>query len=318
MNTTPSGNIKIFSCNSNKGLALSVASELGIAIGKSDVGRFADGEISMFVDETVRGSDVYIIQSIAPPVNDNLMELLIMLDAMKRASAVNITAVIPYFGYARQDRKVRSRDPISAKLVSDLLVAAGATRVVTIDLHCAQIQGFFNIPVDHLKGLPIFVEHYLKEFKGRDDITIVSPDLGSVARARSFAEKMRAPLAIVDKRRASANVSEVLNIIGDVEGRVTILVDDMIDTAGTITNAAFELKSRGATVVHACCSHGLLSDPAIDRLEDSPIETLMTLDTIVANKTKDSLNIKTISVASLLANAIYRIHEGLSVSSLFD
>ena len=275
--------------------------------------------ISIKINETIRGADVYIIQSTSAPVNDNLMELLIMIDAMKRASAERITAVIPYYGYARQDRKARARDPISAKLVANILTAAGADRVLTMDLHCAQIQGFFDIPVDHLLGVPLLRNYYrMKYGEGLKDFIAVSPDLGSVGRTRAFATKMDIPLAIIDKRRPKANVSEIMNIIGDVADKRVIIVDDMIDTAGTITNAASALKERGAIEVNACCTHPVLSGPAIERIEKSAIDELVVLDTIKLPEEKRLPKIKVLSVSSIFADAIGRIHDGLSVSKLFD
>jgi len=274
-------NIKIFTANAHPKLAHAIAEIVGVPIGDSKVGTFSDGEIYVNTGETVRGSDVFVIQPTCYPVNHNLMELLIMIDAFKRASAGRITAVIPYFGYARQDRKSKARDPISAKLVADLIATAGADRVLTMDLHAAQIQGFFNIPVDHLLGAPILVRHYIEKFGDhKDDIVVVSPDLGSVTRTRNFAERLDVPMAIIDKRRPKANVAEVMNIIGDVKDKTVILVDDMIDTAGTITQGAKALMERGAKEVHACCTHGVLSGPAIQRIKDSCIKELVILDTI--------------------------------------
>ncbi|HIT73291.1 ribose-phosphate pyrophosphokinase [Tyzzerella sp. An114] len=312
-------NIKIFACNSNIELAKSIAKSLGLSLGDAEVSQFSDGEISMKINETIRGADVYIIQSTSYPVNDNLMELLIMIDAMKRASAGRITAVIPYYGYARQDRKTRARDPISAKLVANLLTSAGANRVLTMDLHCAQIQGFFDIPVDNLVGLPLLTNYYSQKY-GEDlsEFVAVSPDLGSVGRTRGFATKLDIPLAIIDKRRPKANVSEIMNIIGNVEGKRVIIVDDMIDTAGTITNAANALKERGAIEVDACCTHPVLSGPAIERIEKSAIDELLILDTIELPEEKKIAKIKQVSVAPIFADAINRIHEGISVSKLFD
>ena len=311
--------IKIFACNSNKELAEKIAKDLGLALGDAEVEKFSDGEISVKINETIRGADVYIVQSTSAPVNDNLMELLIMIDAMKRASAGRINAVIPYYGYARQDRKARARDPISAKLVANLITCAGADRVLTMDLHCAQIQGFFDIPVDHLLGAPLLVKHYHDKFDNDlENIVAVSPDLGSVGRTRNFAEKMNIPLAIIDKRRPKANVSEVMNIIGDIQDKKVILVDDMIDTAGTITNAANALKQRGAQEVFACCTHAVLSGPAIERLEQSAIKELIVLNTIHLPNEKRIAKIKELTVADIFADAINRIHEGISVSKLFD
>lgn len=312
-------NIKVFACNSNQGLAAMIAESLGLTLGKSEVTQFSDGEISVRINETIRGADVYIIQSTSFPVNDNLMELLIMIDAMKRASAGRITAVIPYYGYARQDRKARARDPISAKLVANLITSAGANRVLTMDLHCAQIQGFFDIPVDHLVGAPILTKYYREKYNNDlSDFVAVSPDLGSVGRTRTFAEKLNIPLAIIDKRRPRANVSEIMNIIGDIQDKKVILVDDMIDTAGTITNAANALRERGAIEVDACCTHAVLSGPAIERIEQSAITKLLILNTIHQPEEKHLDKIKSLSVARIFADAINRIHEGISVSKLFD
>lgn len=309
--------VKIFACNSNPELAKKIAENLGMELGNSNVGMFSDGEIAININEMVRGSDVFVVQSTSNPVNNNLMELLIMIDALKRASASRITAVMPYFGYARQDRKSKARDPISAKLVADLLTTAGADRVLTMDLHAAQIQGFFNIPVDHLKGGRLLAEYYLEKFPVRDDVVVVSPDLGSVTRARDFAAKLDVPIAIIDKRRPKPNVSEVMNIIGDIKDKTCILLDDMIDTAGTITNGAHALAERGAKAVYACCTHGVLSGPAMERLENCPIEELLTLDTIVIPEDRKIDKIKTISVANLFAEAIRRIYNDTSLSELF-
>ncbi len=311
--------IKIFAANSIPDVAAQIASHLGLPVGKSEVTTFSDGEIAVSIKESVRGSDVFIVQSTCQPVNDNLMELLIMIDAFKRASAGRITAVIPYFGYARQDRKSKARDPISAKLCADLITAAGADRVLTMDLHAPQIQGFFNIPVDHLLGVPILSPFFCNKFKDcRDEFVVVSPDLGSVTRARNFAAKFDAPLAIVDKRRQKANVSEVMNIIGDVKDKRVILVDDMIDTAGTLCNAAKAIMEvGGAKEVYACATHGVLSGPAIERIEASPIKELIILDTIALPKDKKIDKITTIPVAPVFAEAIERIYEDKPVSPLF-
>ena len=310
--------IKIFAGNSNKDVAYRMAKELGLPVGKSDVVTFSDGEISCSIFESVRGSDVFVVQSTCQPVNDHLMELLIMIDAFKRASAGRITAVIPYFGYARQDRKAKARDPISAKLCADLITTAGADRVLTMDLHAPQIQGFFDIPVDHLLGVPILVPHFIEKFKDcKDDIVVVSPDLGSVTRARKFAERMDTPLAIVDKRRPKANVSEVMNIIGDVKDKTVILVDDMIDTAGTLCKGANAIVEKGgAKEVYACATHGVLSGPAIERIEKSAIKELVLLDTIPLGDKKCS-KIQMIPVAPVFAEAIERIYEDKPVSPLF-
>jgi ribose-phosphate pyrophosphokinase len=311
--------IKIFACNSNRSLAEAIAKKVGLELGDAVVQKFSDGEISVQINETIRGADVYIIQSTSYPVNDNLMELLIMIDAMKRASAARITAVMPYYGYARQDRKARARDPISAKLVANLLTSAGANRVLTMDLHCAQIQGFFDIPVDNLVGNPLLTDYYIQKYgNSLNDFVAVSPDLGSVGRTRQFAEKLNIPLAIIDKRRPRPNVSEITNIIGDVAGKKVVLVDDMIDTAGTITNAANALKERGAVEVDACCTHAVLSGPAIKRIEDSAITELLVLDTIELPEEKKIAKITSVSVEEIFANAIKCIHDGTSISQLFD
>lgn len=311
--------IKIFAANSNPRVAREIARELGLPVGRSDVGMFSDGEISVSIHESVRGSDVFVVQSTSSPVNRNLMELLLMIDAFKRASAGRITAVIPYFGYARQDRKAKARDPISAKLVADLITTAGADRVLTMDLHAAQIQGFFDIPVDHLLGVPIHLPYYNEKFKGeKDDIVVVSPDLGSVTRARNFATRFDAPLAIVDKRRQRANVSEVMNIIGDVRDKRIILVDDMIDTAGTLCNAAKAMIEKGgAKEVYACATHGVLSGPAVERIAESPIKELVFLDTIELPEEKRLDKIKQLPVAPVFAEAIERIYLDKPVSPLF-
>lgn len=310
--------IKIFAGNSNRELAEEIAIKVGLPLGASVVSSFSDGEIAISINEVVRGSDVFIIQSTCTPVNDNLMELLILIDALKRASAGRITAVMPYFGYARQDRKAKARDPISAKLVANLITEAGADRVLTMDLHAPQLQGFFDIPLDHLLGSNLLAQHFLKKFSNNlDDIVVVSPDIGSVSRSRKFAEKLDAPLAIIDKRRPKANVCEIMNIIGDVRGKRTILVDDMIDTGGTIVNAANALTDIGATEVYACCTHGVLSGPAIDRVRTSSIKELITLNTIPMPKEKKISKITTLSVADVFAEAIERIYGDISISTLF-
>ena len=308
--------IKIFACNSSKELAKKIADQMGLPLGKCEVGTFSDGEIAVSIKETVRGSDVFIIQSTNAPVNNNLMELLIMIDAMKRASAGRITAVMPYYGYARQDRKSKSRDPITAKLVADLITSAGADRVLTMDLHAAQIQGFFDIPLDHLVGMPILARMF--ESKEIEDLVVVSPDLGSVTRARSFATYLDAPIAIIDKRRPKANVCEVMNIIGDIEGKNVVIIDDIIDTAGTLCNAANALKERGAKSVRACATHGVLSGPAIQRIQESALEEIVLLDTIQLPEEKQIDKIKVTSVATVFADAIRRIYADQSVSTLFD
>ncbi len=311
--------IKIFTANSNKPVAEDIARTLGLPMGSSDVTAFSDGEISVSIKESVRGSDVFVVQSTSYPVNDHLMELLIMIDAFKRASAGRVTAVIPYFGYARQDRKAKARDPISAKLCADLITAAGADRILTMDLHAPQIQGFFDIPVDHLLGVPILAPHFVEKFHDcMDDVIVVSPDLGSVNRARSFATKIEAPLAIVDKRRQRANVSEVMNIIGNVEGKKVILVDDMVDTAGTLCNAAKAIiEIGGAKEVYSCATHGVLSGPAIERIEASPIKELILLDTINMPEEKKIDKISVLKTGPVFAEAIERIYEDKPVSPLF-
>ena len=313
--------IKVFAGNSNPELAEHICSELYRTLGKADVAQFADGECSVSVFEPVRGKDVFIVQSTCNHVNDNLMELLIMIDAMRRASAGRITAVIPYFGYARQDRKAKSRDPISAKLVANLITTAGADRVLTMDLHAAQIQGFFDIPVDNLLGSHLFVKHFVNMFgKGNEDVMVVSPDVGSTARVRAFSMKLGVNMAIVDKRREKANQSEVMNIIGNVEGKTCILLDDIVDTAGSLCGAAKAISEiGGAKKVYACATHGVLSGPAIERIENSCIEELLLLDTIPYPSDKPACSkIRYISTAPVFAEAISRIYEEVSISNLFD
>ena len=308
--------IKIFTANSNPALANEIANILHVPVGDSKVSKFSDGEISVDINETVRGADVFVIQSTNHPVNDYLMELLIMIDAFKRASAGRITAVIPYYGYARQDRKAKARDPITAKLVADLIATAGADRVLTMDLHAAQIQGYFNIPVDHLLGAPILSRYYLE--KNLKDVVVVSPDLGSVTRARKFADRLNAQIAIIDKRRPRANVSEVMNIIGDVKGKTAILVDDMVDTGGTITQGAKALMDMGAKDVLACCTHPVFSGPAIERIKNSVISEMVVLNTIALPPEKQIDKMKVLSVAPVFAEAIRRIYEDVSISKLFE
>ncbi|MEF2795316.1 MAG: ribose-phosphate pyrophosphokinase [Hydrogeniiclostridium sp.] len=310
--------IKIFSAGASESMAQRICECLGLGLGKCEVGRFSDGETSVSLLESVRGSSCFIVQSTCAPVNDNLMQLLIMIDAMKRASAGCITAVVPYFGYARQDRKAKARDPISAKLVADLISTAGADRVVSMDLHASQIQGFFNIPVDHLLGAPI-LGRYMKERVGQDEgeYVVVSPDLGSVTRSRNFAARIGCPLAIIDKRRQRANESEVMNLIGEVRGKRVILVDDMIDTAGTLCNAAKAVMEHGAKSVTACASHGVLSGPALERLRESPIGEVILLDTIELPPEKRLPMIHQLSAAPVFAEAISRINEDKPVSPLF-
>ena len=310
--------IKIFSGSSNRPLADAICREVGVELGNAEVGAFSDGENFVSIYETVRGSDVFVVQSTCAPVNDNLMEMLIMIDAFKRASAGRITAVVPYFGYARQDRKTKPRDPISAKLVANLITRAGADRVLTMDLHASQIQGFFDIPVDNLLGNPIFTTHFMERFGDDPDVMVVSPDVGSVARARAFAQKLGMSLAIVDKRRQKANSSEVMNIIGDVSGKKVILFDDMVDTGGSLCGAAQALvELGGATEVYACASHGVLSGPAVDRIEKSVIKEVIFLDTIPPRPGVKCEKIKYLSVAKMFAEAIERIYEEISVSKLF-
>ena len=305
---------KLFSGNSHRELAEEIAKIMGKPLSKAEVKKFSDGEISVSIGESVRGFDCFIIQSTCDPVNDNLMEVLIMMDALKRASAGRINVVIPYYGYARQVRKAKARDPITAKLVADLLEAAGADRVITMDLHAAQIQGYFDIPVDHLLGMPILVDYYTKNHL--DDLVIVSPDHGSVTRARKMAEPLNAPIAIIDKRRPEPNKSEIMNIIGDIEGKNCIVVDDMIDTAGTICNAGKALMDLGAKSVRACATHAVLSGPAIERLEESPFCEVVLLNTIPLNKNVSD-KFKTLSVAALFAETLERIHDSKPISELF-
>ena len=312
--------IKIFAGNSNPALAQEICKFIGTSLGEAEVKHFADGEACVSLYETVRGSDVFLINSTCKPVNDSLMELLVMIDACKRASAGRVTAVIPYFGYARQDRKARSRDPISAKLVANMITAAGADRVLTMDLHASQIQGFFDIPVDNLLGNPVFVDYYAKKFGGNvENMVVVSPDAGSVARARTFAQKLHMDLAIVDKRRQKANQCEVMNVIGDVKGKDCILFDDMVDTAGSLCNAAKALvEVGGAKTVYACASHGVLSGPAIERLNDGAIEELALLNTIPVEMGKGCDKIKYLSVAPMFGEAIERIYQEISIAKLFN
>ncbi|MCH5163516.1 MAG: ribose-phosphate pyrophosphokinase [Clostridiales bacterium] len=317
---TRSNTLKVFACNGCPELAKEIAKKLDLELGQIHVGKFSDGEVSVHIDESVRGADVFVIQSTSAPVNDNLMELLVTIDALKRASAGRINAVIPYFGYARQDRKAMAHDPITAKLVADLIQTAGADRVLTMDLHAAQIQGFFQIPVDHLLGLAVLKNAICKEdFVKDDEFVVVSPDVGSVARARQLASRLNAPLAIVDKRRPKANVMEVMNIIGDVEGKTCLMIDDMIDTAGTIVQGAQALVDVGkAKRVYACCTHGVLSGPAIDRLKNSVIEKLFVLNTIEIPEEKKFDKLQLVSVAQIFADAIRSIYEDKSVSKLYD
>lgn len=309
--------IEVLSGNSNRPLAEAVAKELNLPLSTAEVGKFSDGEISITLPQTVRGKDIFIIQSTSYPVNDNLMELLIMIDACKRASAGRITAVMPYFGYARQDRKARPRDPITAKLVADILTSAGANRVMTMDLHAAQIQGFFEIPVDHLYGAPLLAKYYKNKMD--ENWVVVSPDMGSVGRARNFASRVDASIAIVDKRRPKANTVEIMNIIGDVKGKTCLMVDDMIDTAGTICQGAEALMKNGAKEVYACCTHGVFSGPAMDRITASPIKELLVLDTIdMPESVKSNPKIKIMSVAKLVAGAITTVFSDSSLSAIYE
>ncbi|MGY4691885.1 ribose-phosphate diphosphokinase [Salibacterium sp. K-3] len=308
--------LKVFTLNSNPELTKEVTDQIGVEMGKSSIKRFSDGEIQVNIEESIRGCDVFLVQSTSDPANEHLMELLIMIDAMKRASAATINVVIPYYGYARQDRKARSREPITSKLVANLMETAGATRVLSVDLHASQIQGFFDIPVDQLLGESILSKHF--QDKGVEDTVIVSPDHGGVVRARKMADRMKAPIAIIDKRRPRPNVSEVMNIIGEVEGRTAIIVDDIIDTAGTVTLAADALLEKGAKAVYACSTHPVLSGPAIERIENSNIEELAVTNTIVLPEEKQIDKITQLSVAPLIAEAIIRVHEQTSVSTLFE
>ncbi|HVJ50467.1 ribose-phosphate pyrophosphokinase [Desulfitobacterium sp.] len=308
--------LKIFCGNANRELAEEISEYLGVPLGEAKVKRFQDGEIAIEINESVRGADVFVLQPTCNPTNDNIMELLIMIDALKRASARRITPVIPYYGYARQERKSRARDPITAKLMANLITTAGADRVVTMDLHAPAIQGFFDIPVDHLPGVPILAEYFLN--KGLKDVVVVSPDLGGVQRSRNLAERIGATLAIIDKRRPEPNVSQIMNVIGDIQGKTVIMIDDIIDTAGTITQGAQALMDRGAKEVFACCTHPVLSGPALDRLEKSVIKEVIVTNTIPLDPERRIPKIKTLSVAPLLGSAIVRIHEDLSVSKLFS
>ena len=310
-------NLKIFALSSNRPLAQKIADQVGVDLGKVSVTQFSDGEIKINIDESIRGDHVYIVQSTSYPVNDNLMELLIMIDALRRASAKTINVVLPYYGYARQDRKAQSREPITAKLVANMITQAGADRVLTLDLHAAQIQGFFDIPVDHLLGAPLLANYFLENNFKDKDIVVVSPDHGGVTRARKLAEFLHAPIAIIDKRRPKANVAEVMNIIGDVKGKVAVLIDDMIDTAGTITLAAQAIQDAGALEVYACCTHPVLSGPALDRLNASVIKEVVVTDSIQVPEEKTGGKIVQVSVDQLMAEAIKRIHENRSVSPLF-
>jgi ribose-phosphate pyrophosphokinase len=308
--------LKLFTGNSNPSLAQEICNHLGIPLGEATVSTFSDGEIFVRIEENVRGMDVFLVQSASDPVNKNILELLIMLDALKRASAYRITAVLPYYGYSRQDRKDQPRVPITAKLVADLIATAGAHRVLTIDLHAGQIQGFFNIPVDHLYATPVFLDHFKNV--GLDDLVIVSPDAGGVERARAFAKRLKANLAIIDKRREGPNQTKLMNIIGEVSGRNVLILDDMIDTAGTIAQGASALKDKGARTILSGCTHAVLSGPALERINASPIDTLVVTNTLPLNGKEDRCRkLVSLTVAPLLGEAIKRIHEEESVSSLF-
>ena len=312
---THSTEIKLFTGNSNKPLAEAIAKELNMELSAIEVGHFSDGESAVHICETVRGRDVFIIQSTSTPVNEHLMELLVCIDALRRASAGRITAVIPYFGYARQDRKARSRDPITAKLVADIITSAGADRILTVDLHAPQIQGFFDIPVDHLEGGPI-LQRYFKHMVD-DNFVVVSPDVGSVGRARNVATKLNCPMAIIDKRRPMANQVEIMNIIGDIKGKTCLIVDDLVDTAGTLCQGAEALAKNGAKEIYACCTHAVLSGPAIERIQASPLIKLVSLDTIKLPEDKRIDKIETLSVASLLARAIENIYRDKKMSDIY-
>lgn len=308
--------LKVFTLNSNPELAHEIVEHIGVPMGKSSVARFSDGEVQINIEESIRGGDVFLIQSTSAPANEHIMELLIMIDALKRASAQSINVVLPYYGYARQDRKARSREPITAKLVANLLETAGASRILTLDLHATQIQGFFDIPVDQLMGVPILADYFKQ--KNLDDIVVVSPDHGGVIRARKMADRLKAPIAIIDKRRPKPNVAEVMNIVGNIEGKTAIIIDDIIDTAGTITLAANALVEHGAKEVYACCTHPVLSGPAIERIGNSKIKELVVTNTIKLEEDKLIDKITPLSVGPLMAEAIIRVHEHTSVSTLFD
>nr|WP_165865941.1 ribose-phosphate pyrophosphokinase [Lucifera butyrica] len=308
--------LRIFSGNANPALAEEIAAHLGLVVGDAYVGRFNNGEIQVMIDESVRGTEVFIVQPTCQPVNENMMELLIMVDALKRASARHITAVVPYYGYARQDRKTRGREPISAKLMANLLTTAGVTRVVTMDLHAGQIQGFFDIPVDHLPGVPILADYISS--KQLEDIVVVSPDLGGVTRARQLADRLHAQIAIIEKRRPAPGVAEVMNLIGSVEGKNAVIIDDIVDTAGSLTEGARALAKYGAKDIYACCTHAVLSPPAVERIEASNICELIVTNTIPLPPEKRSPKVKVLSVAPLLGEAIVRIFGELSISKLFD
>lgn len=309
--------LKIFALSSNQPLAQKIADAVGVELGKIEINRFADGEIKVSIDESVRGDHIYIVQSTSAPVNDNLMELMITIDALRRASAAVINIVIPYYGYARQDRKAQPREPITSKLVANMFEMVGVDRIIVLDLHAAQIQGFFDIPVDHLLGAPLLANYFIDHKLMGDEVVVVSPDHGGVTRARKLAEFLKSPIAIVDKRRPKANVAEIMSIVGDVAGKTAIIIDDMIDTAGTITLAAQALMDRGATAVYATCTHPVLSGPAIERLEKSCIQKVIVTDSIQLPEEKQIDKIEVVSIDQLVAEAVKRIHENRSVSPLF-
>lgn len=308
--------LKVFAGNSNPALAEEIARHIGVPLGDAHITTFSDGEVQVKLNESVRGADVFVIQSTSHPVNDHLIEMLVMIDALKRASAHSINVVMPYYGYARQDRKARARDPITAKLVANLIETAGANRVIAMDLHAMQIQGFFDIPVDHLLGIPILAQYFIE--KNLKDVVVVSPDHGGVTRARRLADRLGAPIAIIDKRRPEPNVAQVMNIVGQVEGKTAILIDDIIDTAGTMTLGAEALMKVGAREVYACGTHPVLSGPAIERLKTAPFTEIVVTNTIPVAPSKHLPNMVVLSVAALIAEAIVRVHEKLSVSRLFD
>lgn len=310
--------LKIFALSSNVPLAEKIAKDVGVELGNVSVKKFSDGEIRINIEESIRGDHVYLIQSTSAPANDHLMEVLIMIDALRRASAKTINVVIPYYGYARQDRKARSREPITAKLVANMITQAGADRILTLDLHASQIQGFFDIPVDHLLGASLLANWFLDKGLGGEDTVVVSPDHGGVTRARKLAEFLKSPLAIIDKRRPKANVAEVMNIVGNVNGKTAVLIDDLVDTAGTITLAADALINQGANEVYACGTHAVFSGPAIERLEASPIKKMVVTDSINLSEDKKIDKIAQVSVGELMGHAIKRIHENRSVSPLFE
>ena len=308
--------LRLFTCNSHPELAQEIAEHMGVELGKATVTKFSDGEISVSIWESVRGKDCFIIQSTSEPVNDNLMELLIMTDALKRASANSVTAVIPYYGYARQDRKAKARDPITSKLVANMLTAAGVNRVITMDLHASQEQGFFDIPVDHMVGQPLLTDYF--KLKDLDDLVIVSPDHGSVSRARNMAKPFNVPIAIIDKRRPEPNKSEIMNVIGDIENKNCLILDDMIDTAGTIYNAAKALMDLGAKSVYACATHAVLSGPAIERIEASPIKEMVLLNTIPIPEEKRIKKITVLSTGHIFAETIMRVYSNKPISVMFN